>query len=244
MKLQLLLAGILLPILTFCQISVKQYFVAESTIQCGTDKKKECLQIRESESDPWRILRENINGFNYKKGNRYVIEVQTYIERNPMDGSTKLKYTLNRIISKYKYKVKKEKPKKIDEEKKNNNTTDPKEIAATTENVQLMGKKWIVSKIFNGTKFVPNKDQNVYIEFDNINNRVNGNSGCNGFFGAATYSGNSFKAPQLGSTRMFCPDKMEMEVLFLKNLQEADTIVAEKNTIKLQKGNAILIVLE
>ncbi len=246
-----------LPLFALAQISVKQVFVAESTVKCGLQNEKNCLQIRESESDPWRVLREEIKGFKYKKGYRYVIELQSSIEKNTMTGQTTASYTLNRVISQTKYKqTKPAKPVKEKKEKEKKHEKEPKkhnESSTTQENkpkevknkpTQLAGKKWYLVKIYDGQKFIDIKDQSAFIEFDKVNGRVNGNTGCNGFFGEATYKNNSFTTKGIGSTRMYCNNKMEIESLLLNYLKEVNTLELENGQVKLFKNNAILMILE
>jgi hypothetical protein len=59
-----------------------------------------CLQVKESENEPFRGFSENIEGFVYEVGFEYVIEVKVYKIENPPADASNLRYVLSRIISK------------------------------------------------------------------------------------------------------------------------------------------------
>lgn len=83
------------------------------------------------------------------------------------------------------------------------------------------------------------------ITFDTKANRVNGNAGCNNFFGGFTHKGNSLKFDDnMGATRMMCQN-MKFED---KAFQAFPKVVAAKingNQLLLQDANGkTLFVLE
>lgn len=64
------------------------------------------------------------------------------------------------------------------------------------------------------------------------NGQVSGNAGCNHFGGAYSVSGGILKAPQLGTTLMFCGGpRGEQEVWFLAVLSSSPTVSVEGDTL-------------
>ena len=62
-------------------------------------------------------------------------------------------------------------------------------------------------------------DTSMVVRFT-VDGSVNGNSGCNNFFGSLETTDDGVKMGQMGSTRMACPPEvMELEDLFLDALQ-------------------------
>ena len=58
------------------------------------------LQVKENPADPFRILGQEIEGFNYNEGFEYRILVKEYILVNPPADASNLRYVLIKIISK------------------------------------------------------------------------------------------------------------------------------------------------
>ncbi len=72
--------------------------------------------------------------------------------------------------------------------------------------------------------------------------RVNGNSGCNNFFGELVLdaTAGNFKANNVASTKKACED-MSVETNFLQMLQEANKYVVSGNTLELYKNQLLLM---
>lgn len=62
---------------------------------------------------------------------------------------------------------------------------------------------------------------------------INGNGGCNQFFGQYTQKGQTLTIGALASTKKYCADVMEAETAFLKNLQETRRIEATHLALRL-----------
>ncbi|WP_312090686.1 META domain-containing protein [Chryseobacterium sp.] len=72
--------------------------------------------------------------------------------------------------------------------------------------------------------------------------KINGNSGCNRFFGGVvmdTASG-KFETSGVGSTRMAC-NNMSVEKNFLDMLQKANKYVVSGDTLELYQDNLLLL---
>jgi len=81
------------------------------------------------------------------------------------------------------------------------------------------GKKWKLIMLEN----VGQDYGKSFIQFDAKNKKVNGNSGCNNFFGTYSTTENTITFKGLGSTRMACLDQetSEIESKILKYLSDA-----------------------
>lgn len=72
--------------------------------------------------------------------------------------------------------------------------------------------------------------------------KINGNGGCNNYFGTATISPSTgdFSAGQLGSTKMMC-NNMSVEQNFMDMVGKANKYVISGNTLELYKDNLLLL---
>lgn len=77
--------------------------------------------------------------------------------------------------------------------------------------------------------------------FEVINNRVNGNTGCNSFFAMVEQNGSSLQFIEVGMTEMDCPDfDMSIEAKFSKALSEVTSIKREgENAIFYNNGKEL-----
>ena len=60
------------------------------------------MQYKFKESDPWMVLSERINGFNYEEGYEYILRVKVTKIKNPAQDQSGTSYSLVDIISKTK----------------------------------------------------------------------------------------------------------------------------------------------
>lgn len=58
------------------------------------------IQVKENPTDPFRILGQEIEGFNYEPGFEYRISVKEYVLSDPPQDASNLRYVLKKIISK------------------------------------------------------------------------------------------------------------------------------------------------
>ena len=71
-----------------------------------------------------------------------------------------------------------------------------------------------------------------YVKFKS-NGEINGYAGCNRFFGNYIQEGDILKIGALASTKKLCPDVMDAETQFLKNLQNTRRVEATHISLKL-----------
>ncbi len=76
-------------------------------------------------------------------------------------------------------------------------------------------------------------------------NQVNGQSGCNSFFGSYTLDNNIIRFDKVGATKMMCDEpSMLVEDWLHRSLNEANRISTEGNTMKLWKADELLASFE
>lgn len=109
--------------------------------------------------------------------------------------------------------------------------------------VPLTGVKWVALTI-DGKKLQLKETTNeVSIQFNEAEKRVNGLAGCNRFFGGYEVDGNKLKFSHMGATRMACPD-MDIEQVFFKVLEDTDSYSIKDNKLSLLQKEKVLAVFE
>lgn len=103
----------------------------------------------------------------------------------------------------------------------------------------LSGIDWKLTRIENRPI---NSKSKAAISFDQRNNRVSGNGGCNGFGGNLSINGSSIRVSQVISTKMFCEQGSDVENGFFNQLERVTRF--DLNNGKLQLFNGSRIVLE
>ncbi|MEG1615435.1 MAG: META domain-containing protein [Bacteroidales bacterium] len=109
------------------------------------------------------------------------------------------------------------------------------------EAVNLQGE-WVITSV-NGVK-VQETPESPFLNFDLTEKRVNGNAGCNNFFGEVIMNeadASSLSFDKMGATKMMCPnDSLEMEVFKalneVKSFGSADCDVKGKTCAKLMNA--------
>lgn len=96
----------------------------------------------------------------------------------------------------------------------------------------LANTKWTLADNVKG------KTPTLQIEGD----KINGNAGCNNYFGTATMSttAGTFSAGKIGSTRMSCPN-MSVEQNYLEMLQKANKYVINGSNLELYHDGLLLL---
>ncbi|MET0411565.1 MAG: DUF4377 domain-containing protein [Polyangiaceae bacterium] len=81
---------------------VETLFVRDQRATCEAEGPRECLQVRNTESEAWRNLFASIEGFEYEPGNSYELRVEVTAIANPPADAASLKYKLKEVVSKKK----------------------------------------------------------------------------------------------------------------------------------------------
>src|SRR5690606_22327809 len=108
-------------------------------------------------------------------------------------------------------------------------------------NKELLGLadvRWELAKV----ESVPDgKIPEAYLEINSKENRLGGNSGCNGFGGNFEVSGDSIRISGIISTMMACENLNGMDHAFLKGVEETDRFEIEGEQLRLYKGSELLL---
>ena len=105
---------------------------------------------------------------------------------------------------------------------------------------RLSGIDWKLTRI-EGRAVTSEK---AMIRFDEQNNRVGGNGGCNGFGGNLSVNGNSIKVGQVISTKMFCQEGSDIENRFFNNLDRVTQYGFNNGRLQLYAGRTIVLEFE
>lgn len=81
--------------------SGKTLFVREKKVDCETEGPTKCMEVRENESEEWRLFYGRIEGFVHEDGYRYTLLVTTDDAAPRADGRKK-RYRLKEIVHKEK----------------------------------------------------------------------------------------------------------------------------------------------
>lgn len=179
------------------------------------------LHVKEQNEEEWEILEENIEGFEHEEGTSYLLLVQYSTEFNAEVKLIETKYSLVDILWKQ--------------------STDD-----TSKN-ELHKSCWTLAKISTSPSSpVLSKVEGVEVtlEISDTEHRIVGQSGCNRYFGAATfYEGKFTLDGPMGSTKMACDEpKMTMETNFLTLLSQSNRYEVKGKSLYLYKDKTLQLV--
>jgi copper homeostasis protein (lipoprotein) len=108
--------------------------------------------------------------------------------------------------------------------------------AETTANATLTGRYWKLTELMGKNVEAGTSTKEIFVKFDDKAKKVNGNSGCNNFFGSyETVNDYKINFSKMGSTKMACP-KMDLERDFLNAFEKADSYIIKDNKLQLVKA--------
>ncbi|WP_066015279.1 META and DUF4377 domain-containing protein [Endozoicomonas atrinae] len=73
-------------------------YVAPEKTHCTGVGPMECLQIRESEDDPWTLFYGNIEGFEFKPGTAYRLRIKEFDVPNPPADASSKRWILDLVV--------------------------------------------------------------------------------------------------------------------------------------------------
>ena len=83
----------------------------------------------------------------------------------------------------------------------------------------------------------------IFIQFNEAEHRVNGRGGCNRFFGNYEMESSSLKFSPMGATRMACPD-LQTETEFFQMLDGVDGYSIKDNKLSFLSKNKVVAVFK
>lgn len=101
----------------------------------------------------------------------------------------------------------------------------------------LSGVEWRLTRIEGRTI----NSEKAMIKFDQQNDRVSGNGGCNAFGGTLRKNGSEIRIGQVISTKMFCQDSSDIENQFFRNLDRVTRYSFVSGNLQLFSGNRVIL---
>ena len=111
--------------------------------------------------------------------------------------------------------------------------------ACQTQNISLFETEWTL-KTMNGKDY-SSFNPPATLTFSQDESRVSGHAGCNRFFGGYVLTDDNLSVGQLGATKMFCEDKMELEDNYLKALEHVKRYRIKGNSLQLLDGGTVIL---
>ena len=112
------------------------------------------------------------------------------------------------------------------------------------QNFNLYGKNLTLTELDGKTVTFNGEERAATITFNKEEGKVNGNLGCNRFFGTFEINGNSLKFSQMGATKMMCINSMDIEDGFNAALNATDSYEIKDGALILKNGKKVLAVLK
>lgn len=187
--------------------------VKENRVDCTGVGPMKCMLVKFPGKQDWENFYAGIENFQYEEGYRYTLKIRVTERDNVPADASSLRYELVKIIR--------------------------KEKVAVNQALSFLAKhNWKLIQL-NGNNLAENP---VFISFDAASNRVSGNAGCNGFFGAVELDAEQIVFNQLGSTEKACPEaKLEAEFMQLLGSKGLRFDIAEQ-TFNLYKDNKLVAI--
>lgn len=115
--------------------------------------------------------------------------------------------------------------------------------SVSNANTTLFDKKWVLVSLKGSYETIPTTMKEVFIQF--AEDRVNGQSGCNNYFGGYTIDKNKLQFKELGSTMMACMDEsMKVETKFHEMMKEVNQFKLENGNLQFYKDDHLLAIFK
>ena len=198
----------------------KTIYVGPELVDCTGVAPQKCMLVKENPEEEYTLFYDQIEGFDCEEGYDYELVIKEEQVENPPADASSLKWTLVEVVS--------------------------KEPVADAEIVQLEGTDWILVSYLDKqgemVDVLPGKNTTALFE----DGQVNGNAGCNGYFGGYEVDGANLSVGPLASTEMFCgspPGVMDQETAYLAALNSAASYVIEQEQLLIANadGESVLI---
>ncbi|MEJ2385323.1 MAG: YbaY family lipoprotein, partial [Xanthomonadales bacterium] len=116
----------------------------------------------------------------------------------------------------------------------------PDESCSTMVDEPLVNTYWKLVEVAGNPVTTPENQREAHMVLAIEESRVQGNAGCNRFFGSYEVDGDSVSFSQTGSTMMACPEGMDTEKAFLAALEKVDRYEIEGQTLAVYGGDEVL----
>jgi len=208
------------PVPVAAEGELKTVYVGPELVDCVGVAPQKCMQVKENPEDEYTLFYNQIEGFDYEEGYVYELLVrEEQVENPPADGSS-LRWVLVSMESK-------------------EEVTEP----ATT---QLIGTEWLLNAYLNQAGELVAPLAGTFTSANFASGEVNGNAGCNNYFGGYEVDGTSIHIGPLASTEMFCGNPtgvMDQETAFLNAMNSTAEYKIEAGQLQLMdaSGETLLV---
>ena len=198
----------------------KTIYVGPELVDCTGVAPQKCMLVKEDPDGEYTLFYDQIEGFNYEEGYEYELVVREEQVENPPADASSIKWILVEEVSKT-----------------------PVESSGELE---LEGTDWMMVSYLNQdgelTPSLPGTSATALFQ----NGELNGNAGCNGYFGSYEVDGSNLSVGPLASTEMFCgspPGVMDQELGYLSALGRAANYAIENEQLVIanEAGEIVLV---
>lgn len=112
-------------------------------------------------------------------------------------------------------------------------------FACQTQNISLFDTEWKL-KTINGKDY-SSFNPPATLTFTQKESRLSGYTGCNRFFGGFELADDNLNVGQLGATKMFCENNMDLESNYLKALEQVKRYRIKGNSLQLLNGATVVL---
>jgi heat shock protein HslJ len=167
-------------------------YVAPRQADCTGVAEQKCFLVRNSPTGNWILHNDKIKGFDYEPGFSYKLKVKkVHVKNPPADGSS-----INYILVE---------------------TDEKRDVTDDMVKADLVGKEWKLEFLLQDRTQTAIEGTIPTLQFSD-DGKINGNGGCNNYFGSYTLSGRTIDFGKIGSTKMMCPEGSELEQTYFSVL--------------------------
>lgn len=191
--------------------------IKEELASCTGVAPQSCFQVKYKKSKDWQLFYDQIEGFDYTPGYRYVIDVIRTKRKNVPADASSYTYKLKRVVQK----------KQIGEK-------------GADAWAYIAKHKWKLIQM-NGSEPA---DTSAYLTFQPDLKTMNGFGGCNRIFGGYQLKENTITFKGIASTLMACADdsKNKVEGTLLKMLTDTTfTYDVADQTLNFYQDNKLVL---
>ena len=204
---------ILIVALTASCSTKKIIYVAGTLGDCENGASEKCLQVKENQEDEWTVLKNDIEGFEFKDGYLQKIEVKINKIKNASPDGSAFNYKFVQLI--YENEIEK---------------SDAMEVPFTQILEQNHDGKWQVNTMI-GTDSLAVQPTLFFKD-----GKVSGNAGCNKYSAAYTLVDNKMTFSLAMATKMYCTN-MNIEKAYFDCLSKVKTYKLLGNELTLYDVN-------
>ncbi|GAB2477602.1 hypothetical protein GCM10011375_19810 [Hymenobacter qilianensis] len=120
-------------------------------------------------------------------------------------------------------------------------------VRETPPDASLRNTRWVLRTLAATPINTLESSQEIYLQLNATTNQLDGYAGCNRYFGRFEQpTATTLRLLNIGSTRMFCEARQQLETNYLKALQDASRFEIQGNTLRLyaEKSDEPLAVFE